>query len=441
MIRMKGKTILIAVCVAVLLLATAGTAFSGGWFSSKVSLNANIPDYSASSQPFTVGSIGVASSLSRVNVDDRLFVPNEQVYGLLELVSLGLYPEAEDMFRAMVLYLDLDVTDKTEGFENNEFGYYAYRMSCEFTYENDADNALDAYVRFKPSSNYANMLDPNIFCLQILAYANERGKLVELPRLNIKDQGLAYYYPDKLIPGESITLEYIVFTTVTNSNKISNSADVFEYNLIQVDNNASVVLWNVLIDKSDVSAYDKVFLKDIAYYPFNIDFEWPIEDEEEEIEEELEEEDEEGDELENESEDGELVDAESGIDEEDVLQNDDEEDEDEDESGENADKNTNTNGNVVEDGVVSGNEVTGNEGGEVGGGEVVVSSGDPGGGSGGTFELEGGDDGEDADVDKDSDADGSTSGGANAGSEDNNEGNLGSGSGISGKNSGYKLFI
>ncbi|MCL1974909.1 MAG: hypothetical protein FWG61_01945 [Firmicutes bacterium] len=275
--RIKTKTILLAVCMLLLLLFTANTALSDGWFSARVELEVS-PSRSANNQFLSIGSIGDTTTLSCHNKPERLSLDSDLTNQLLDLASAGSYKEAEDVFKESVATLAL--AKDNDDSETNEYGYYAYRVTYELEYKNDDANALNAFIRLKPGSNYANAIVPGIFALQMLNYKDERGNLNELERLNIKNQGSAYYYPQELSPNEKVELEYTVFLHLSAMRDLDFD-NLFSLDVIQVDNNASAVLWNVKIVDKEVTVYDKALLNDISYCRFSIDFEWTMEELEE----------------------------------------------------------------------------------------------------------------------------------------------------------------
>ena len=255
------KKILLTAVLAVFLVSTVGAAFpvTGKWFTVKA-------DLAEASVPLAIGSLGTGT-LNKSAAHTLALDEEEQILELLELSAQMEFGEAEEEFKSYASGA------RTKAFEENYFGYNAHRVTYRLTYT--GDDALNAYIRFIPRSDYANGIYANetkedVFGLQTLECA-QNG---ELQRLSQAGQGSAYYYPFEIEGNADITLAYTVFLSDDDYTAVD-FGKVFEIELIQADNNASVLNWNVVIEDGIVCAYNDKYAEEDAYYPYDIDFEIP----------------------------------------------------------------------------------------------------------------------------------------------------------------------
>ena len=158
--------------------------------------------------------------------------------------------------------------------EHSEFiapgGYFIYRINYTFTYNCFSNNPLDVYVRFNLSDDFLYKLSSMglISDLQTMMFADAfSGSLIALPLLEFAGENAYFYYPHPLSAGEVIELAFIF----TLSEEIDNSGihidlnSLFRFDLVQVQNNASVINWNVIIENGTVRAFYEHDLRIFQY--------------------------------------------------------------------------------------------------------------------------------------------------------------------------------
>jgi len=263
MISRKFTNMISTMLAATLIAGTVGA--SPGWFTATLELGGGyieedaiaLANLSAASSSYEFANGGLGSGLLELVSGNR---PEPLQLGSGSALELRNYLDMEEFESARaVLGRDAPAwTRQTDEDALNGFGFSVYRLTYTFNYINNAANAaalLDAYVRFIPrfESDYANEIIQGLFGLHAL-HVRQGNRLTEVPRLyTLSDPQGAYYCPFILSPGNNtITLEYTLllgdnYRDTLNQLDATIFENLFEFELVQVYNNASILEWHVIM--------------------------------------------------------------------------------------------------------------------------------------------------------------------------------------------------
>ena len=283
----KTKTtaikVFLSLCLVLMFVFTISLpASSANWLSQRIYIGGesisdnNIPLFNAAfgsfSSPMMYGNM---DAISNVSVKE-LSLSEQQQIDLLFSISGGQYKEAE----AMLAEFAAKNYGSNHSDSSSKFSYAAYQLEYHFTY----DGALgeNVYARFKTMGWYANSITINEvehLCVQHVAYDSGSG-LDSMEKFVFYGEDSYYYYPKLLSAGNSVKLIYTLFLPESTLENFMNVSDYFNnnYELILINNNASVIKWNIIFDEGMAYSFDDSVVSMNEYYNYIVDFTPPVDD-------------------------------------------------------------------------------------------------------------------------------------------------------------------